>query len=310
MSIMSEVKTPPQAAVAGWERGLWCLAAVVLAAEQADPSLARAAADVLGATAVDTVGAPAPEVTQNVAALKASLLQAAGLVGAERFDWLQQSDEALLAQGRAGTVGAAAMVSQLLPALGDLTARLAAPGAQLLDVGTGVGALAVAFAEQLPSVTVTGIDVSDRVLELARTTRTASQVADRVQLRLQDIAALTERDHYDLVWLPAPFLPPSALHAGVQRAAAALRPGGWIVLGHGKLHGEPLDVALTRLKTIAYGGTALSDSEAQDLLAVAGLDRVATVATPHEAPGVTVGHRPEPTGRTLESSNPPTGSEG
>ena len=292
MAITSDVGTPPQAAVAGWERGLWCLAAVVLAAEQADPSLTRAAADVLGAAGVDTADGPVSAGTENVDALKASLLQAAGLVGAERFDWLRQPDEALFAQGRGGARGAAPMVSHLLPALGDLAARLAAPGAQLLDVGTGVGALAVALAEQLPSVTVTGIDISDRVLELARTTRAASEVADRVQLRRQDIAMLTELDHYDLVWLPAPFLPPSALHAGVRRAAAALRPGGWIILGHGKLHGEPFDVALTRLKTLAYGGTALSDPEAQDLLTGAGLDRVTTVATPHEAPAVTVGHRP------------------
>jgi len=295
MAIMSDVAAPPQTAVAGWERGLWCLAAVVLTAQQADPSLTRAAADVLGSAALDTSIGPVPEVIENVTGLKASLLQAAGLVGVQRFDWLQQSDEALLAQGHASAVGAAPMVGHLLPALGDLAARLDTPGAQLLDVGTGVGALAVAFAERLPAVTVTGIDVSDRVLELARITRAASQVADRVQLRLQDIAALTERDHYDLVWLPASFLPPSALHAGVQRAAAALRPDGWIVLGRGKLHGDPLDAALTRLKTLAYGGTALSDSEAQDLLSHAGLDRVATITTPLEAPAITVGHRPEPT---------------
>lgn len=48
------------------------------------------------------------------------------------------------------------------------------------------------------------------------------------------------------------------------------------VLGHGKLHGEPFDVGADRLKTLADGGTALSDPEAHDLLTLAGLDRVAT----------------------------------
>lgn len=290
MSTRSDAGTPLRTASEGWERGLWCLASAVLAAEQADPSLVGAAREVLGAAAVEMNGESSPELP--AAALKASLLQAAALVGTDDFGWLEQSDDALLAQGRASAAGAAPLVRYLLPALGDLGARMAVPGARLLDVGTGVAALAVAFAEQLPAVTVTGIDVSDRVLELARTVRAASDVAGRVQLRLEDVAALTDRDCYDLVWLPAPFLPPSALHLGVCRAAVALRPGGWIVLAHGKLHGDPLDVALTRLKTLAFGGTVLSDVEAQDVLTSAGLERVATVATPHEAPAITVGYRP------------------
>lgn len=284
---MSDGETPVRIAIHRWERDVWCLAAAVLAAERPDPSLTDAAHGVLDALGVEG-GTGAGEVAP---AVKASLLQAAALVGAEHVAWLEQSDEALLAQGRASALGASALVQFLFPTLGDLAARLASPGARILDVGTGVAALAVAFAERLPAVTVTAIDVSERVLGLARTTVAASGVAERIRLRRDDVATLTEHDRYDLVWLPAPFLPPAALRAGVLRAVDALRPGGWIILGHGKLGGEPLDVALTRLKTLAYGGTALSDREAQDLLAGAGLDHVATVGTPHDAPAITVGHK-------------------
>ena len=42
---------------------------------------------------------------------------------------------------------------------------------------------------------------------------------------------------FDVAWIPAPFIAQSALRAGVPRVAAALRPGGWLMLGHGKLGG-------------------------------------------------------------------------
>ena len=67
-----------------------------------------------------------------------------------------------------------------------------------------VGALGVAFAEQLPAVTATGTDVSERFWSRPAPPEPQAGVADRVQLRWQDVAALTERDRYDLVWLPAP----------------------------------------------------------------------------------------------------------
>jgi hypothetical protein len=67
---------------------------------------------------------------------------------------------------------------------------------------------------------------------------------------------------FDLAFLPAPFIPQPALHAGLPRVAAALRPGGWLMAGHGKFGGTPVQDALTRLKTIAYGGTPLDEAAA------------------------------------------------
>ena len=162
----------------------------------------------------------------------------------------------------------------------------------MLDVGTGVAALAVAYAEQFPNLTVVGLDVLPRVLALAARTVAASPVADRVELREQDVATLTEVEAYDLGWLPAPFLPEPALRAGVGRVVASLRQGGWLMVGHGKLNGEPTDAAVTRFKTVAFGGTALDDSQAHQLLREAGLEAVVTVPTPPGAPALTIGRRP------------------
>ena len=144
-----------------------------------------------------------------------------------------------------------------------------------------------------PNWTVVGLDVLPRALALAAATVAASDVADRVVVRQQDVATLDEPPTYSLAWLPAPFVPEGALRAGVEAISRALLPGGWVMLGHGKFAGDPLDVAITRFRTVAYGGTALDDDEAAGLLRDAGFGDVRSVPTPPGAPGITVGRRPE-----------------
>ena len=64
------------------------------------------------------------------------------------------------------------------------------------------------------------------------------------------------------------------------------------MLGHGKYGGSAVNDAVGRFKTIAYGGTALDDGRAEEMLRSAGLVEVRTVATPEGAPAITVGRRP------------------
>jgi hypothetical protein len=112
-----------------------------------------------------------------------------------------------------------------------------------------------------------------------------------VILREQDVSGLTDEATYALAWLPAPFVPDEAVRAGVPRMVRSLIPGGWLIVGHGKFAGEPLDDALTRFKTVSYGGTPLDNEQAQRLLRDAGLVDVTTVPTPTGAPAITVGRR-------------------
>ena len=72
----------------------------------------------------------------------------------------------------------------------------------------------------------------------------------------------------------------------------ALRPGGWLFVAHGKIGGTPAEDALTRLKTLVYGGTPLDDAAACDLLRSAGLTSVRTAPTPSAAPAITIGQKP------------------
>jgi trans-aconitate methyltransferase len=176
----------------------------------------------------------------------------------------------------------------MMTGLGDL---LLAPSAFMLDVGVGVGAMAVAYCEAFPGLRVVGVDTFPRALELARVTIDEAGMADRIEVRRQDVAALEERDVFCLGWLPAPFIPRAAIDAGLPRMVSALVPGGWLVVGHGKFGDRGLSNALTRLQTVAFGGTALNGDEAQDLLRGVGLQQVASLPTPEGAPGITVGRR-------------------
>jgi predicted O-methyltransferase YrrM len=220
--------------------------------------------------------------------------QVAALLRGEGQLWADQSDEALLAQGQAGAQAGAQMAQQGLPRLEGLTEAFATPGTRMLDVGTGVATIAVSYAEQFPALTVVGIDVLPRVLALAAQTVAASTVGDRVTLRQQDVNTLDEPNTYAFAWMPAPFVPEQALREGVRRVVDALVPGGWLMLGHGKFRGVPVEDAVSRFKTIAYGGTALDDGQAQQFLRDAQLLEVMTVPTPPGSPAVTLGRKASP----------------
>ena len=69
----------------------------------------------------------------------------------------------------------------------------------------------------------------DRPLDLARQNIAAGDVAARVTVRKQDVAGFTDDTGFELAYLPAPFVPPPALEAGLPRVAAALRPHGWML---------------------------------------------------------------------------------
>jgi predicted O-methyltransferase YrrM len=287
------------AAIAAWDQAAWSLAALALvAAGDGPPEITAAAQHLLSVSGITAApGQPVPgadtATAQQIAnQATAPLHQAVALASGRAISWSAQSDQALLAQGRASARGARAFAERVLPAMGDLGRRLAAPGARMLDAGTGVGALAVAFAQVFPQLHVLGIDVLDRPLDLARQNIAASDVAARVTVRKQDVADFSDDTGFDLAYLPAPFIPRPALEAGLLRVVAALRPGGWVFVVRGKFGGTPAEDSLTRLKTLVYGGTPLGEAEAYNLLRNAGLTSVRSLPTPEGAPGITIGQKP------------------
>ena len=202
-------ENPVQRFMHASDRSVWATAALVLAVGgSGTDEQRRAAATVLQALGLDLEQDTRSMDRGGVAAQAAAPVhQVAALLRGEGQMWAEQSDEALLAQGHASAQGASMMARFGVPALQGLGAALATPGARMLDVGTGVAAMAVSYAEQFPALTVVGIDVMPRVLALAAQTVASSTVSDRVVLRQQDVGELDERDTYAFAWLPAPFVP-------------------------------------------------------------------------------------------------------
>jgi release factor glutamine methyltransferase len=120
----------------------------------------------------------------------------------------------------------------------------------VLDVGTGSGAIALAIADEHPGARVTGIDVSEDALSLAR--ENATRTAVEVELHKVDMLAGLPGADWDLVVSNPPYVRPDeapglapevvdwephvALFEGghtellVREAARVLRPGGALVL--------------------------------------------------------------------------------
>jgi len=221
----------------------------------------------------------------------AHMLQAAGVLSGVAA-WANQPDDALLAQGRTGARAPAAFKLLLVPALEGLQDLLDGESPQMLDVGVGVAAMAVGYCRTFPKLRVVGLDVFPHALELPRRQVDEAGLADRIELRNQDVASLEDDEAYEVAWLPAPFIPRPALDAGLPRLAKALVPGGWLIMAHGQFHEDLLKNAISRFQATVYGGATLNDEEAQALLRGVGLEQVFTIPTPEGAPALTVGRRP------------------
>jgi SAM-dependent methyltransferase len=118
------------------------------------------------------------------------------------------------------------------PRLVDIAGALS-PGAAL-DVGCGEGADAVWLAER--GWQVTAVDVSTVALDrAANAARSAGpEIAERITWQQADVLAWSpEPDRYDLVSAQFMHLPWTDLQALHRRLAAAVRPGGTLlIVGH------------------------------------------------------------------------------
>ena len=70
----------------------------------------------------------------------------------------------------------------------------ARPGGKLLEVGSGPGQLAARLAREAPGMTLTGIDISDAMVERAARRAAGAGLSERVQFRVGDVAALPLSD--------------------------------------------------------------------------------------------------------------------
>jgi release factor glutamine methyltransferase len=139
----------------------------------------------------------------------------------------------------------------------------------VLDVGTGTGAIALAIADELPAARVTAMDVSPDALALARENLELTGVNGRVQLVEHDLTTGLGDGEFDLVVSNPPYVEPEELptlqpevrdwepHIALvapgateklaRASTAALRPGGWLVLETAAGAGERVERLLAEL---------------------------------------------------------------
>ena len=192
-------------------------------------------------------------------ALRSMLGQLAAAASGTVTSWSDQTDEVMIAQGEPSARVGQFISARVVPSCDDLAERLSGGGA-ILDVGTGIGALATALAEAFPAASVIGIDIADRPLQIARQRLNQREPAlqQRVRYAEQDIIALRDINVYDLIWLPAPFLPSDKLNEALAVSASALREGGWIIVG---TNPEPADAAAAALDAwLAFLGAGSTES--------------------------------------------------
>lgn len=247
---------------------------------QADPAvagaLARTAALAAPPEALDGLDGTSRNVA--VGTVTSFLKQALEMIEnpARAGGWVYNDPVVLQSQGNS-SARVADLIAWSAPALSGLRDALSQQGARILDIGSGVAALTVAFCRKFPSASAVGLEPWGPAMELGRSNVAAAGLEDRITLRAERVEDITDKAVFDLAWMPALFLSQEALDAAVPRVAMSLRPGGWLVLGRYAAPTDPLAEALAELRTVRGGGTVLTDEEAIELLDRAGLADVHAV---------------------------------
>jgi len=206
--------------------------------------------------------------------------------------WIHDDKRVLQSAGDFSRGFARALTRMFIPQLEGLQARLSAKGGALLDVGVGVGSFAGEMAALWPELRVTGIDVWQPSLALARANIAAAGVGSRVELREQACEDLADAAAFDLAWLPIIFMPERIIPAALERTFRALRPGGWLVTGLANTEGTEFSPTFWRLRTTMFGGPMWTLGQLQELLAAKGYTDTRVLPTPPGAPALVVARRP------------------
>lgn len=216
----------------------------------------------------------APFRDQLLADVRSTYLQSRAMIDAAKrrtlaSGWNYTDPELLAAQGIPGGMLFYVLAQRLFSQLDGLQEALQRATASFLDVGTGVGTIAIQMCRIFSTLHAVGLEPQDAPMAEARRNVAAAGLEERIELRAQRIEDLADREAFDLVWLPQIFLPRAVLESGLRRAWAALRPGGWIILIAYSTPGMDLDAAVGRLMNVLWGGDPLYPEQVAELLGTA-----------------------------------------
>jgi len=279
-------------AVGRWMTATDALAAVgaeatlAQAGEPAHPDVARALRAVSAAADLPQVDELAPPQREMAAAvIRMCLRQALDLVDdpSRAPGWTFTDPDIMAGWGRGSMMVPGALAAA--PELSDLRS--------FLDVGTGIGLLAIAAARTWPNASITGIDIWDPALRIAAANIEGAGLSDRIAVRHEDVTELDEPESYDAVWFPTFFVSEAVLDGAMPRLFRSLQRGGWLVLGRMAPPPDPVAEATSSLKTIRNGGADFDEKRLTAALETSGCVGIRTL--PRQGPSpleYVIGQRP------------------
>jgi 2-polyprenyl-3-methyl-5-hydroxy-6-metoxy-1,4-benzoquinol methylase len=115
--------------------------------------------------------------------------------------WSEFGTDAIEAQGDFNRPWLlSSFATEYLPLIRDLHDRLQSdPPAQVADFACGVGWASIAIASAYPTAAVTGFDLDESSIDIARKNAAAKGLTDRVAFEVRDIAETSLEGGYDLV---------------------------------------------------------------------------------------------------------------
>lgn len=189
-------------------------------------------------------------------------------------EWTLSDPEILQSQGTASG-GVATLIAE---------AGIGAPGIRILDVGTGVGGLALAFCEMYPGSTVVGVDPWEPALSLARENIAEAGLEGRITLIAGRLEDFVDPEGFDLIWIPSFFISEAVLDQALLRVYQATRPGGKVVMGIMGGSEDALAEAVDRLFTVRSGGSNMSVDEGMTGLRRSGFSDVVEIQKTWQIP--------------------------
>ncbi len=165
------------------------------------------------------------------------------------------------------------------------------PGA-FLDIGTGVGWIAIEAARVWPNLRVTGIDIWEPSLAIAHRNIADSGMTERVSVRNENLENLREVARYNLVWLPSLFMPEEVIRRSLAPVFRALAPDGTLIFALLEAPSEPLPQALASLGVLRMGGHPWQRDEVESLLNATGFTDVEAFSFPEVELTLVAGCKP------------------
>ena len=156
------------------------------------------------------------------------------------------------------------MIADMAARTPALAVRFAQAG-RFLDVGTGVGWLAIDAARAWPALTIEGIDIFEPALRLAAQNLATTDLAGRVTFRHQDVTTLDTASGYAGAFFAGPFIPPDIVPAALSALHHCIEPDGWLFFGLFRAPPAPLPQALLQLRITRSGGYPWSVEQVRGL---------------------------------------------